>query len=145
MALQNTQETYRRLMEDKDYTNKAISEFIASNYGSNTGYEIRGDNIIVGDGSVAKYTDIAKQAIDLQTTMNDRPELREIYRDRQRRVDNTNQATNDGFGMNLSSGEADARYKALRQAGVIERDTNNDKGLPSNRYKKRVSGLPSER
>ncbi len=112
-----TSSGYRRVMEDKVYTDKAVDALLRRNYGSNVEYEVR-DGYMLVNGSAVKEDEVIRQAIDMQNDIADRPELNQLYQDRQQRMDTTNGAVRretrheDSLANNAM---ADMAHKYMKQ------------------------------
>ena len=140
MANLHTPATYKRLKEDQPYMDKALQSFIRANYGANVDYDIRGDNIIIGDGSVMKLATIQNHAIDLQTHLENRPELNQVMQKRQKRVEEAEKVNNQ-----ITHTKSTEQMQADQARSFMERNARNAGHVPkTDRTKGSTSNLPSD-
>ena len=145
--------TYKRIIEDEAYTAKAISAYVRSNYGNNASYEVRdGKAIVVTDSgtNIMSLKDIQIRAIDLQTALEERPELNKVLQDRQQRQSAPHRSNGHAFTPDVSpeaamQTQAQSHMKAVADRRVNPTGVKHSEGLPSRGKAQPELGLPSER
>ena len=140
MANLHTPATYKRLTADKDYMDKTVDAYIRANYGQHTSYEVRGDNIIIGDGSVMKLATLQRQAIDMQTQVEERPELNKVLQDRQKRQEQSARVDNT-----IANPKSTEQMQAEQAQKYMRQNAQNKGHVPkTTRTKGSTSNLPSD-
>ena len=133
-----TPSTYERISQDSAYVNKAIDALVRMNHGSKATFEIVGDNVVINNGSVIKYNDLLIQAIDRQDDLKQRPSLEKYYKDRQKRVE---QSQHKGT-INLTAKSEDEMNQQQAQKHML---ANAQKRGFASQQQPQSKGLPSER
>lgn len=128
-----TPSTYSR--HDREYKEKAIDALARMEHGQNATVEFHGNKVIVNGGSIMGFEDMAIKAIDRQSELTERPELEQVYHDRQKRVDQAEKYSNP----NMLEKSPDEMMQAQAQAYMRSNSSN------SNNTQRKATGLPSER
>jgi len=134
-----TSSTYKRIAEDEDYSNKAIDSLLRAEHGQNVQYEVVGNKVVINGTKIVDKSALMTQSVDFQSSLKERPELEQYYKDRQNRVERAEKHFNPNL-QEKSKNEimADGAMKAmLSNAGR--------RGIASQKQQSSKTNLPSER
>ena len=136
MANIHTASTYRR--QPREHQEKLIDSYLRANYGQSVSYEIVGDKVVVNNGTITSFDDLARKGLDFQTHLSERPELEGVIKSRmQRAEDSANNFSRNAIHASRSEEEMQQEQaQAYMKANSIISGYNKTEqatGLPSDR------------